>query len=107
MPPLSYAMLNEVLQYPVIHDERIGIEHKNNVNQNTNIIDPNKNIYKNINGHKGFSIGSDILSRFNNINEFFTTNTLSTDDLLREQIFISKLILVLLVFIFILNLVQK
>lgn len=102
MAPLSYALLNEVLQYPVNTEERISVDNNHNIAQDTNIINPNKDIYKNI-----CMSHNDIFSKFNSFREFFTPTGVSTDELMREQIFLTKLILFLLLFIFVLNLTKK
>ncbi len=107
MPPLSYALLNEVLQYPVKPEERISVEHNNNISQNTSIIEPNKNIYKRFCGINEYDISKGMLNGLNNVKEFFTQTGTSVEELLGEQIFLTKLILILLLLIFILNLVKK
>lgn len=108
MPPLSYALLNEVLQYPPRPEERVSIDNNNNVAQNTNIIQPNKDIYKNIRrSYPNYDISSNISSGINNVMEFFTQSGSSVEELMREQIFLNKLILILLLFILLINLLNK
>lgn len=106
MPPLSYALLDEVLQYPFKPEERIEPDHNTNMVQNTNITEPNINIVKN-KPNLRVEPSSFAFDQLSNFKEFFTASGSSTEQLLREQIFLTKLLIILLLFIFLMNLIKK
>lgn len=114
MPPLSYALLNEVLQYPETPKERVSYENTNNIAQNTNIVNPNKNIPVERCGDVScgldkHNLGFQVLNPLNNFKEFFTdANTgASLEVLLREQIFLTKILIFILMFVLLLNILQR
>lgn len=115
MPPLSYALLNEVLQYPTTPAERIGPETLNNIAQNTNIISPNGELAKDCPCPKKTFHQAlieqpmrQIEALRENFREYFTSSGGgSTDELLREQIFLTKLLIFMLIVMFIMFLFDR
>lgn len=97
MAPLSYSLLTDVLQYtpdtPAVMDAPVLPADKNNqVYQNTNIVAPNPNVV------------SRMIENFGNE----TTDSSSIQvRLMEEQVFLSKLILLLLGFMLIVTILEK
>ena len=95
MAPLSYSLLTDVLQYTPTKPETVKasvlpLDKPEQVYQNTNIITPNKELVK------------------RHIENFEDQNdTLKHLKLMEEQVFLSKLILLLLGFILIVGILEK
>lgn len=104
MAPLSYALLDEVLQFPQkIGDEntpreRVTTENPNNFSQNTNIIKPNASVFY-----------PRMVEHFTNLNDFniFSSKGYQVEDILKEQLFLTKIMLILVLFTFLINFLER
>lgn len=98
MPPLSYSLLTDVLQYTpnkpeVIESPKLPDDKNNQVYQNTNIVSSNPSVIKKI--VENFGNEGDISPQTKQI------------QLMEEQVFLSKLILLLLGFMLIVSILEK
>lgn len=98
MPPLSYSLLTDVLQYTpnkpaVIEGPKLPDDKNNQVYQNTNIVSSNPSVIKKF--VENFGNEGDISLQTKQI------------QLMEEQVFLSKLILLLLGFMLIVSILEK
>lgn len=98
MPPLSYSLLTDVLQYTpdkpaVIQGPKLPEDQNNQVYQNTNIVRSNPSVIRRM--VENFGNETDITPQAKQI------------QLMEEQVFLSKLILLLLGFMLIVSILEK
>lgn len=102
MAPLSYALLNEVLQYPKPCEEPVCREVYNSIAQNSNIVLPNLDLV-NKSPTKGFFDFKSVKEAFAGAKEFFSAgDTNNINDIILEQIFLMKMIILILILLFML-----
>jgi|LauGreDrversion4_2_1035121.scaffolds.fasta_scaffold321157_1 hypothetical protein len=102
MAPLSYALLNEVLQYPQPCEAPVCREVPNSTAQNSNIILPNLDLVNKKPTNEFFDI-KNVKEAFAGAREFFSAGaTNNVNELIVEQIFLMKMIILILILLFML-----